>query len=98
MADVHHAVRSIITADGAFLRLLGVGGPQQFTHAHDHARPLQGDGDNRGAGHEIKQFREQQFPVDHKVQNMGVMLPEHGLVKLDHLNAAQAKPFGQKTF
>ncbi len=98
MTDVHHAVCSEIAADSALLRLLGIGGPQQFAHAHNNAGPFQGNGNDRRTGHEIKQLREKRFPIDDQIQNMGVMFPEHRFVKLDHLYAAQAKPFGQKTF
>ena len=98
MTHVHHAVRSVIAADSALVGLLGIGGPQQFPHADDDARPFQRNGDDGRASHEIKQLGEQGLPIDDKVQDMGVMFPENGFIKLNHLYAAQAKPFRQQAF
>ncbi len=45
-----------------------------------------------------KAVSEKRFPIDDKVQNMGVMFPEHRLVKLNHLLCRAGETLRTKTF
>ena len=97
VADVEHAVGAVVTADGAFVCLHGVGGPQDGAHAGDNTGTGKHQCHYRAGLHEVRQGREQGLVINHEVDDVGVVLTQNGIVQLHHLHAAQAEAFAQKT-
>ena len=96
VADVEHAVGAEIAADGAFVSLHGVGGPQDGAHSGDDAGAGKHQG-HHGAGlHERGEGGEEGLVINHQVDDVGVVLTQDGVVQLHHLHAAQAETFAQQ--
>lgn len=97
VADVEHAVGAKVAADGAFIRFLGVGGPQDGAHARDDSRPCQNESYDGAALHKSAQFREERLAINDKIDDMRIVFAQDLFIELHHFEPTQAEPLAQQS-
>ena len=97
MANVEHAIGAEITANSTLIGLHGVGRAKDGAHTGNNAGTGKNEGYNGAGLHECGELREQGLAVNHKINDVAVVLTQNGVVQLHHLHTAQMEPLCKQT-
>jgi len=91
VGDVDHHIHAEVTTDGAFFSFRGVRRAEKGTDLINDVLTAERESHDRRALHEGSYIWEERLASD-----VGIMVSENGVIKLDHFEAANLEAFGFK--